>query len=174
VLAGLGIGAVAAAQSFAPYRPLFLALTTVLLGMGFYFAYRKPKQAAACNGEVCETPRVARWGRPLLWIATAIVVALVAFPYYYGPLRAAFGNARQPTAVAVTTAELSTVELKVSGMTCGSCAVSVRNALLETPGVTSAEVDLESARAKVQYDGARVSTGKLIEAINRTGFKASL
>jgi len=173
VLAGLGIGAVAAAQSFAPYRPLFLAITTVLLGLGFYFAYRRPKQAA-CEGEVCETPRVARWGRPLLWIATAIVIALVAFPYYYGPLRAAFGNARQPTAVAVTTAQLSTVELKVSGMTCGSCAVSVRNALLETRGVTSAEVDLESARAKVQYDRSKVSTAQLVEAVNKTGFKASL
>jgi copper chaperone len=174
VLAGLGIGAVAAAQSFAPYRPLFLALTTVLLGLGFYFAYRKPKQAAACNGEVCETPRVARWGRPLLWIATAIVVALVAFPYYYGPLRAALDKPRQTPAVASVPAQLATVELKVSGMTCEGCAVSVRNALLETPGVTSAEVDLESARAKVQYDRAQVSTGKLIEAINKTGFQASL
>jgi mercuric ion transport protein len=174
VLAGLGIGAVAAAQSFAPYRPLFLALTTVLLGMGFYFAYRKPKQAAACNGEVCETPRVARWGRPLLWIATAIVVALVTFPYSYGPLRAALDKPRQTPAVASVPAQLATVELKVSGMTCEGCAVSVRNALLETPGVTSAEVDLESARAKVQYDRAQVSTGKLIEAINKTGFQASL
>ncbi len=174
VLAGLGIGAVAAAQSFAPYRPLFLAITTVLLGLGFYFAYRRPKQAAACNGEVCETPRVARWGRPLLWIATAIVVALVTFPYYYGPLRAALDQPRQAAPVPAQTVQLATVELKVSGMTCGGCAISVRNALLETPGVTSAEVDLESARAKVQYDGAQVSTGKLIEAINKTGFKASL
>jgi len=175
VLAGLGIGAVAAAQSFAPYRPLFLAVTTVLLGLGFYFAYRRPKQAAACNGEVCETPRVARWGRPLLWIATAIVVALVTFPYYYGPLRAALDQP-QPTApiVAQPAAQLSTVELKVSGMTCSGCAVSVRNALLETPGVASAEVDLESALAKVQYDGAQVSTGKLIEAVSKTGFKATL
>lgn len=80
VLAGLGIGAVAAAQSFAPYRPLFLAITVVFLGLGFYFAYRTPKQAA-CEGEVCETPRIARWGRPLLWIATVVVAALVTFPY---------------------------------------------------------------------------------------------
>lgn len=174
VLAGLGIGAVAAAQSFAPYRPLFLAITAVLLGFGFYFAYRKPKQAAACNGEVCETPRVARWGRPLLWIATAIVVALVAFPYYYGPLRAALDRPSQAAPVPAQSAQLATVELKVSGMTCSGCAVSVRNALLETPGVTSAEVDLESARAKVQYDERQVSTGKLIEAISKTGFKASL
>ena len=172
-LAGLGVGAVAAAQQFAPLRPYFLVLTTVFLGMGFYFAYRKPKQAAGCKGEVCETPAVSRWGRPPLWMATLIVAALVTFPYYYGPIRAALDNPPPPTAVAAQPASLSTVELKVSGMTCGGCAVSVRNALLETPGVSAAEVDFESARAKVHYDPSRVSPEHLIEAVNKTGFKAS-
>jgi copper chaperone CopZ len=173
LLAGLGVGAVAAAQSFAPYRPLFLAITVAFIGLGFYFAYRKPKQAV-CEGEVCESPRMARWGRPLLWVATVIVLALVTFPYYYGPLRAAFDKPRSSIPVAATTAQLSTVVLKVSGMTCSGCAVSVRNALLETMGVTSAEVNLESARAKVQYDPDKVSAAQLIEAVNKTGFKASL
>jgi copper chaperone CopZ len=146
VLAGLGVGAVAAAQSFGPYRPLFLAITVVFLGFGFYFAYRRPRQAT-CEGEVCETPQIGRWGRPLLWIATV---------------------------VAAISAQLTTVELKVSGMTCSGCAVSVRNALLETPGVVSAEVNLELAQAEVQYDAAKVSIAKLVEAVNKTGFKASL
>ncbi len=174
VLAGLGVGAVAAAQQFAPYRPLFLTITAVLLALGFYFAYRKPKHAAACDGEVCRAPRVARWGRPLLWIATISVLALVAFPYYYGPLRTAFDKPPQPTSAAAPPTELSTVELKVSGMTCSGCAVSVRKALLETPGVASASVDHEAGRATVQYDPAKASTTQLIEAVNKTGFKASL
>lgn len=173
VLAGLGIGAVAAAQSFAAYRPLFLAITAVFLGLGFYFVYRRPKQAA-CEGEVCEAPRIARWGRPLLWIATVMVAALVTFPYYYGPLRAAFDKPQQSTSAAATPAQLSTVELKVSGMTCSGCAVSVRNALLEIPGVASAFVDHEAGRATVQYDPVRASTTQLIKAINKTGYKASL
>jgi len=173
VLAGLGIGAVAAAQSFAAYRPLFLVVTVVFLGLGFYFVYRRPKQAA-CEGEVCETPRIARWGRPLLWIATVLVAALATFPHYYGPLRAAFDKPQQPTSAAATAAQLSTVELKVSGMTCSGCAVSVRNALLEIPGVTSASVDHEAGRASVQYDPAKASPAQLIEAVNKTGYKASL
>jgi copper chaperone CopZ len=59
-------------------------------------------------------------------------------------------------------------------MTCSGCAVSVRNALLETPGVASASVDHEAGRATVQYDPAKTSTKRLIEAVNKTGFKASL
>jgi copper chaperone len=109
-----------------------------------------------------------------LWIATVVAAALVTFPYYYGPIRSAFDKPQPPAAVAPVAAQLSTVELKVDGMTCSGCAVSVRNALLETPGVVSAEVNLESALAKVQYDAARVSTAKLVEAVNKTGFKASL
>lgn len=174
LLAGLGLGAVTSAQQFAPLRPYFLALTAVFLGLGFYFAYRKPEQAAVCNGGVCETPKLARWGRPLLWTAVILVVALVTFPYYHGPFRAAIDKPRQPIPVVATPSQLSTVELKVSGMTCSACAVSVRNALLETPGVTAAEVDWESARAKVHYDQSKASTPQLIEAVNKTGFKASL
>jgi mercuric ion transport protein len=126
VLAGLGIGAMTAAQQFAPWRPFFLALTAVFLGLGFYFAYRKPKPTAACQGEACESPGMVRRGRPLLWIATVIIVALVAFPYYYAPLHSALDKPRQAAPVAARPAELSTVELKVSGMTCGACAVGVR------------------------------------------------
>jgi copper chaperone CopZ len=172
VFGGLGIAASAAAQELAAYRHLFLGITVLFLGVGFYFAYRPPKQVA-CEGEVCETPRIARWGRPLLWIATVIVVALVAFPYYYGPLRAAFDKPRSSIPVAAPAAQLATVELKVSGMTCSGCAVSVRNALLETPGVVSAEVDLESARARVRYDSAKASLAQLVEAVNKTGFKTT-
>ncbi|MGH9862584.1 MAG: mercuric transporter MerT family protein [Candidatus Acidiferrales bacterium] len=172
VLAGLGVGAVAAAQKFAPVRPIFLSLTLLFLGLGFYFAYRKPK-SAACKAEVCEPSGVTRWRRPLLWVATVIVLALLAFPYYYGPLRSALDRAGSPRLADAQPAQLAMLELKVSGMTCGACAVSVRNALLETPGVTAAEVDFESGRANVQYDAARVSTSRLLEAVNKTGFKAS-
>lgn len=172
LLAGLGVGAVAAAQKFAPLRPVFLTVTAILLGLGFYLAYRKPKQEA-CVGEVCEPSGVARWSRPLLWFATLVVTALVTFPYYYGPLRAALDRPTM-TSVASEPTKIATVELKVSGMTCSGCAVSVRNALLGTPGVTAAEVDWEAGRAKVQYDATRVSTAQLVEAVSKTGFKATL
>jgi copper chaperone CopZ len=172
VLAGLGVGAVAAAQSLESFRPLFLLITFGFLGLGFYFAYRRPEQVS-CEGEVCSSPRVARWGRPLLWVATVIVLALAAFPYYYGPLRAALDQPDRPSSIEVSPAKLSTVELKVEGMTCSGCAVAVRNALLEIPGVSSASVELETGRATVHFDPAKTSANDLIQAVNKTGYKAS-
>ncbi len=173
VFGGLGIGAIAVAEHFAAYRPLFMAITAMLLGLGYYVAYRKPRKGP-CEKEVCGTSRIARWGRPLLWIATVIVLALVTFPYYYGPIRAAFDKPQRPTSAAAQRVQFSTVELKVTRMTCSGCAVSVRNALLETPGVASASVDHEAGRATVQYDSAKASPAQLIEVVKKSGYMATL
>jgi copper chaperone CopZ len=63
-------------------------------------------------------------------------------------------------------------QFKVSGMTCGACAVTVRAALTKTKGVKKAEVDAEKGIAIVLYDDTQVNEPQLLEAINRTGFKA--
>lgn len=64
-------------------------------------------------------------------------------------------------------------EIKVSGMTCGACAVSVKSALTKVKGVKSAEVSSdEKGLATVVYDDAQTNDQQLREAINKTGFQA--
>lgn len=65
-----------------------------------------------------------------------------------------------------------TTEIKVKGMTCGSCAVAVKKGLTQTKGVKSAEVSLENNLAKVVYDDTQVTENELRKAIDKTGFKA--
>ena len=62
-------------------------------------------------------------------------------------------------------------EIKVSGMTCGACAVSVKSALARIKGVKSADVSYEKGLATVVYDDAQTNEQQLREAINKTGFK---
>ncbi len=83
VFALLGLGGAGLLVEFEPYRPYFMALTFALLGAGFYFAYRKPKGAAA-EGDACgcPAPRTNRVGRILLWVTTVVVVGFLAFPYF--------------------------------------------------------------------------------------------
>ncbi len=64
-----------------------------------------------------------------------------------------------------------TTQIKVSGMTCGSCAVSVKSALTKVKGVKSADVSYEKAQAIVVYDDTQTNEQQLREAINKTGFK---
>lgn len=80
----VGLGSFGAAAVFEAWRPYLLGLTFVLLALGFYFTYRKP-EAQCADGSVCTTrPAVGRWNKILLWLATGLVVAFAAFPYYAG------------------------------------------------------------------------------------------
>jgi len=62
--------------------------------------------------------------------------------------------------------------IRVEGMSCGGCVNSVTAALKALPGVTEADVSLESAQARVQYDPATVSEQQLREAVEEAGFDA--
>ena len=83
VLALLGLGGGALLLEFEPYRPYFMAATFGLLGLGFWLQYRTPKPVANADGVACDcpTPRANKAGRVMLWVATVLVVAFLAFPY---------------------------------------------------------------------------------------------
>jgi copper chaperone CopZ len=66
---------------------------------------------------------------------------------------------------------IETLDLKVQGMTCGNCARSVERKLRGTPGVSKATVDLEAARATVEYDPNLVQPAALAGAVRQLGFE---
>jgi Cu+-exporting ATPase len=63
--------------------------------------------------------------------------------------------------------------LAVQGMTCASCVRRVEKALLATPGVLSAEVNLATERATVRLVQG-VVVGTLIDAVVRAGYQGAL
>jgi len=63
------------------------------------------------------------------------------------------------------------VTLRVGGMTCEGCAVTIEKALKETDGVIEARVNYEKGEAWVKYNDRKVTVRKLREVINGTGFK---
>ena len=68
----------------------------------------------------------------------------------------------------------SSVTLDVQGMTCGSCAFTIRTVLRKLDGVKDAKVSQPNHQAVVVFDPAKVTPKQLIEAIDRAGYKASL
>lgn len=170
LLGGVGLGA-ALVATFAPLRPYFLVASGILLAAGFYFVYRRPKPAEACAGETCAPesgPR--RLAKPLLWLATLVVAALAFFPSYGVKL------VGKPAAAAPipSSATLQAAELKITGMDCPVCAGLIQRKLLETPGVVKAEVRYPEDTATVQFNPSQTDTGKLIAAVNETGYKAAV
>ena len=77
-------------------------------------------------------------------------------------------------APALDTTRPNKVTLPVEGMTCAACQANVQRALQATPGVTQAAVNLMMHEATVQYDPATTDPGKLVAAINDTGYLSHL
>jgi copper chaperone CopZ len=67
---------------------------------------------------------------------------------------------------------MKTIQLKVSGMTCGHCVQTVRSALTVVEGVQDVDVSLPDGRATVRADdGLEPST--LVSAVEQAGYGAA-
>ena len=93
VFAALGVGVGATGfladtagvlKGFLPYRSVFIGLTILLLGIGFYLAYRKPESARCAPGEVCAQDNPKGGNRTWLWVMASLALVLVLAPYWLG------------------------------------------------------------------------------------------
>ena len=67
---------------------------------------------------------------------------------------------------------MSKTTLKIEGMMCEGCVGKVRDALENTDGVKSVDVNLKKGTATVEHSG--VGDEELIGAVVDTGFRASV
>lgn len=66
------------------------------------------------------------------------------------------------------------IQLSLSGMHCASCAGLIERGLKKTAGVKTANVNFAAEKARVIFDQSLVSVAQLIEAVKKSGYKASL
>lgn len=71
-------------------------------------------------------------------------------------------------------ANQTTLDLSITGMTCGSCVRHVTDALRGVSGVGEARVDLQGGRATVEYDSATVTTAQMVQAVEEAGYHATV
>ncbi len=72
--------------------------------------------------------------------------------------------------MSVPSAAAAHIDLPIEGMTCAACAARIEKQLNKLPGVEAA-VNFASERARIAYDPAAVAAPRLIETIERAGFK---
>lgn len=75
-LAGVGGAWMSNLTALAPYQPVFLAFTAVVLFIGFRGVYRP-----TCSNGVCARPQPHLSVKVGLWGAVVLVVLAVTFPY---------------------------------------------------------------------------------------------
>jgi mercuric ion transport protein len=81
---GFLAGAAGVLKGLLPYRPAFIALTILLLGVSFFLAYRKSKSAVCAPGEVCASGTRIGVNRAWLWVMAAFALVLILAPYWLG------------------------------------------------------------------------------------------
>ncbi|MFH0830208.1 MAG: heavy metal translocating P-type ATPase [Candidatus Aenigmatarchaeota archaeon] len=67
---------------------------------------------------------------------------------------------------------MAKISLKITGMHCASCAVKIENTLKKTKGISSANVNLVTENANVEFDAAAISQDKIIQIITKLGYQA--
>ena len=65
-----------------------------------------------------------------------------------------------------------TINLKVSGMSCGHCVGSVKGALKSVPGVENADVKIGSVT--VQFDPAQATVEQISDAVEDAGYEVAV
>lgn len=167
LLIAVGVSGGALSATFEAWRPVLLPVTFALLGLAFYFTYRKPRAGAqrtggtaagedACctvpatesKGEACCPPAgggvsaLKKVNKVMLWVVTAFVLAFAFFPNYVGYLLGGGDSLAARN-------DLDKVVVKIEGMTCEACAASIEKGLRSVPGVAAAEVSYEKGEAVV-------------------------
>jgi copper chaperone CopZ len=174
VLLAFGMSAGGVGGGFESMRPFFLVAAVIFLGAGFYFAYvRKP----ACKpGDACAAPnpKIQRFNRVMLCIATVFVIAVAMFPYYSPALIRAFAD-QTSTVDTASAGDGSTASVthvfRVEGMTCAACAAGLEVKLAKLPGVAKASVSYDDGTATLTSRTDQPDDRTIRAAVEQAGFK---
>ena len=159
-LGSLGIGAV-----LGRFHWWFLGAAVVLLMVAWR---RYVQERRCCATDRCEMAS----GTPTRWtlLVASLVVAAFAGLNVYTFASQRWQTASAPGRLSATATE---VVIPVEGMTCLSCELTIESSLKKLPGVESADARVTEQAAYVQYDPAQISVNDIVEAVNKTGYRAS-
>ena len=167
ILFGMSAGGVSA--WFEHYRWIFLGVTTILLGLGFYLVYFRTPQCAP--GSACATPnrKMQRVNRSMLWIAAVFVMISASFPKYVGYLL----PKETPITSVSDESSIKVASFDIAGMTCQACSISLRNELVKVPGVVDLSISYEDGTAQISFDASNPpSAEELSGVVSRVGYQA--
>lgn len=69
---------------------------------------------------------------------------------------------------------MNNARITVEGMFCWHCEIAVQDAIRKLPGVKKAKASKRKKEATVEYDEAQVTLDQIVQAINATGYEATV
>src|SRR3989344_4767370 len=74
----------------------------------------------------------------------------------------------------VSSAELLSVDLQITGMHCQSCELLIKDELQELPGVSEIKVDYKTGLANLLLDELQSSPAAVLAAVSKAGYTAMI
>ncbi len=163
-LGGLGMG------SFLGRYHWYLTGAGLGLLAAAWFVFLREKRRLAVAGSTIRNQRLTM---SMLSVATAAVLGFGGLNLY-----SSFGLGAKAAEVARAAkgdfGRRVQVVLPVEGMTCFTCEVAVEKALGKLQGVVEAKAAASEGKVLIRYQPGRVTFGQMIEAVNTTGYRASV
>jgi len=149
----LGLGSLGAFAVFEQYRPFLIGITALLLGIAFYFTYRK--REIVCEDGSCKLASGSPKAKVLFWIVALFALGFMSAPYWLATL---VGGGSPAASAPLIPGSYQTVRLDLKGMTCTACAAHIKKTLNKVPGVLDAEVSYKDNEAVIKVSPDAVST----------------
>lgn len=147
-----------------PLRPYFISASALVLSFAWFQSF-STKKSDDCG---CEIPKNNLFfqSRAFLSIVTIVSFLLITFPSY-----SKFFLNNATSQLALEQAKNKKIELRVSGMTCGSCEFHIESEVKKLPGVSYVKASYEKGSTTVEFVELKIKEDKIIAAINSTGYK---
>jgi copper chaperone CopZ len=147
-----------------PFRPYFIGLTILVLGLAWYQKL-KPQKEIDCDCDTDEKPKFIQ-SKTFLGIVTVFAIVMLAFPYY----SEIFYPNTEKQIIVVDKSDIKTLEFKISGMTCASCEEHVNHEVNKLNGIVSSTTSYENGNAIIEFDQTKTNEREIEKAINSTGY----
>ena len=166
-------GASGAASTFSwmePFRPYLIAITIVVLGFAWFQVLKpKSKEEMDCNCE--EDSKVPfMQSKKFLGLVTVFSFLMLIFPYYSH----VFYPKNNKEVVIIDKENVSLKEFKIVGMTCTGCEEHVNHKVNELDGIINVNTSYKQGNTVIEYDNSKTNETEIIDAINSTGYQATL
>lgn len=147
-----------------PFRPILIGLTVMILIYAWQRKLRAPRQSD-CD---CEPQKKLRFIDTTLFLGllTGGAILFMSFPYY----SSLSASRRSPDLQSLNRPNQTIMRFQVAGMTCESCAKSIKAALEAKAGVQGVTVMLSENTVLVAFDQKNMTSKQISEYFEGMGY----
>ncbi len=146
-----------------PFRPFLIIFTVLMLGFAWNQKLKKEVNCYCANNE----KKSFFQSKLFLSFITVFAISMTFFPYY----SSAFYSTPKKNIIVVNNANIKTINLKITGMTCSSCEEHINHTVNQLNGVLNAKSSYENGNAVIEFDKTKTTKNEIEKAINLTGYK---